>query len=175
MVTIRSCRLADIPAVRRVLRETWHATYDDLLGVDKVREISAAWHSAGQLTRQVGRPGSLFLVTDCADDIVATSFAHDTGQGTAEIGRLYVRPSRQNAGIGAGLLEATLAGFANVSGFHLEVEPRNIAAIRFYQRHGFRIIAAGTDSGGNGSGLAHLRMERPGSASPSPVTIEVAG
>jgi ribosomal protein S18 acetylase RimI-like enzyme len=142
-----------------MLIETWHATYDAWLGAEKVREITAAWHSPEQLAAQVDRPDSLFLLADAAGTLVGTGFANTVGEdGAVEIGRLYVLPHQQGRGIGSALLAALLAGFPAASRIHLDVEPRNAGAIRFYSRHGFAVVAASTDCCG-GSGVAHLRMQ----------------
>lgn len=167
--TIRPCTLTDIPAVHRLLTETWHATYDGWLGVERVNEIAATWHSHAQLAAQVGRPDSAFLVAETGDELGGTAFAHATSGGI-EIGRLYVLPRHQRHRIGSALLHAVFAAFPGAAPFQLDVEPRNAPALAFYRRHGFAIIGAGTDCGGEGSGISHLRLEKL-----QPAGIDTAG
>ncbi len=158
---VRACVAADLPVVRALLIETWHATYDRWLGADTVRDISATWHSELQLAAQVSRPDSLFLVAEDGAGMLGTAFAHVLVDEAVEIGRLYVRPIAQRLGIGKALLTAFTSGFPDEDQFLLDVEPRNGLAISFYQRHGFRVTGSGVDGGG--SGLSHLRMtwQRP--------------
>ena len=156
---IRACTLADIPAVHALLTETWHATYDGWLGVERVNEIAATWHSHAQLAVQVGRSDSAFLLGEIDGGLCGTAFAHDTS-GNIEIGRLYVLPRHQRHRLGTALLQAIFAAFPGAPSFRLDVEPRNGPALAFYRCHGFAIIGAGTDCGGTGSGISHLRLER---------------
>ncbi len=156
--TIRPCTLADIPAVHALLTETWHATYDGWLGVERVNEIAATWHSHSQLAAQVGRPDSAFLLGEVDGRLGGTAFAH-AANGSIEIGRLYVLPAHQRHRLGTALLRAVIDAFPDAGAFQLDVEPRNDTALAFYRRHGFAIIGAGTDSGGTGSGISHLRLE----------------
>ena len=44
-IIIRAVTVADLPAVRTALVETWHATYDGIYGPDKVYDITTRWHS----------------------------------------------------------------------------------------------------------------------------------
>lgn len=169
---IRPCTTADLAAVRALLIETWHHTYDTWLGPARVREITEHWHSEPQLAAQIERAGSTFLVAADAEILVGTSFAHELDDGCVEIGRLYVRPGVQGLGIGSALLAGTIASFPATGAFVLDVEPRNTAAIGFYRRRGFALTGVGHDSGGSESGISHLRMawQRPIGTGPSPVS-----
>lgn len=51
---IRHAVLQDAEDTRRVLVETWHDTYDPLLGSEKVTEITDRWHAVDVLTQQIG-------------------------------------------------------------------------------------------------------------------------
>ena len=46
---IRDALAADLPAVRSLLVETWHDTYDGIYGWQRVAEITNAWHSLDAL------------------------------------------------------------------------------------------------------------------------------
>ncbi|KAG1700616.1 Aspartyl/glutamyl-tRNA(Asn/Gln) amidotransferase subunit B [Nymphon striatum] len=50
--------------VQEILRDTWHATYDDIYGVAKVNEITENWHSMKRLKDMRHTPQSEFLVAD---------------------------------------------------------------------------------------------------------------
>ena len=60
------------------------------------------------------------------------------------IERLYVAPESQRRGIGAALL--SLAKERHPAGLTLHTHRRNRRARRFYERHGFEVIAAGTSA-----------------------------
>jgi hypothetical protein len=50
-VRIRSGEAADAASVNGLLVETWHDTYDSLLGFERVSTITASWHSEEALSR----------------------------------------------------------------------------------------------------------------------------
>jgi ribosomal protein S18 acetylase RimI-like enzyme len=159
-LTIRFVTQSDLAAVRHVLVTTWHATYDAILGNQQVEAITAAWHSMEALEQQRLAPGSSFLVAEVDGRVVATASARSAADGRIMLSRLYVLPELQRRGIGRQLLAASLAAFPQARTIQLEVEPRNVHAIAFYERAGFRVVDEGDDCGGCGSGIRHLVMEK---------------
>jgi ribosomal protein S18 acetylase RimI-like enzyme len=158
VLTIRPAREADLPAVRELLVETWHATYDALYGHAKVAEITEAWHSVPALARSLAVDGAVFLLAEREGAVLGTSLAHLDAEGAVCLRRLYVRPGAQEAGVGRRLLEATLAPFGAALVW-LEVEPANRRAIAFYGRQGFRAEAEPASCGGRAD-LPAIRMTR---------------
>ena len=63
-ILIRPAVPEDLTAVRALLVETWHDTYDALLGAERVTEITNSWHSIDNLGRQLEIPGTSFLVAE---------------------------------------------------------------------------------------------------------------
>jgi ribosomal protein S18 acetylase RimI-like enzyme len=149
----------DIPAIRDVLVRTWHDTYDAIYGAERVTEITDRWHSIANLTRQLVRPLSTFLVAESAGRILGTAkgVADDSGGVTLE--RLYVDPAAQRAGVGCQLLNAMLAAYPLAPDVRVEVEPRNEKAVAFYRGHGFEPAGKTADCGGD-SGYAADRMRK---------------
>lgn len=135
---IRDAEAADLPAVRALLVETWHATYDGIYGWQRVAEITNAWHSLENLQAQLAR-GEIFLVGLIGDEMVATASARLERDRAALLTRLYVLPARQGVGIGRTLLQVTLACFPHAPVARLEVESQNEPAITFYERMGFAL------------------------------------
>ena len=46
---VRTASERDLQAVRDLLVETWHATYDHIYGVERVAAITDDWHSIASL------------------------------------------------------------------------------------------------------------------------------
>jgi len=134
---IRDAEAADLPAVRALLVETWHATYDGIYGWQRVAEITNAWHSLENLTAQLGRESGAFLVALVGSEIIATASARIEQDRAALLTRLYVLPTYQGIGIGRTLLQVTLACLPHAPVARLEVESQNEPAIVFYERMGF--------------------------------------
>lgn len=166
-LVLRPATPADIPALREMLVATWHATYDATLGVEKVNEIAATWHSLEKLAAEraaaeAAPHENALLVATRAERLVGTASAQWQPGGALVLARLYVAPECQGAGIGKALLAATIARFPQARLARLEVEPRNERAIAFYARHGFRTVASGSACGGDTrAAVGHLVMETP--------------
>ena len=164
-VRVRPAALADIPALREMLVATWHATYDATLGVEKVNEIAATWHSLEKLTSELAEAGAnpagnAFLVAEQDGALAGTASVHRAACGPVQLARIYVAPGAQGGGIGKALLGAAMAHFPGAPSVRLEVEPRNEKAIAFYARHGFRTVASGSACGGDTTAaVEHLVME----------------
>jgi ribosomal protein S18 acetylase RimI-like enzyme len=136
-VVTREATQADVPAVRRLLVDTWHATYDHLFGAERVTAITDDWHSEDRLAQALGRADHRFLVAEAEHVILATASSTLKSGGRLTLDRLYVDPRAHGAGIGTLLLAAAIAGWPALRRIDLEVEPRNAPAIAFYRRHGF--------------------------------------
>jgi ribosomal protein S18 acetylase RimI-like enzyme len=67
-------------------------------------------------------------------------------EGWEVLEKLYVEPEAQSRGIGTVLLDQAKA--LRPEGLHLWVFQKNTGAIRFYERHGFRLVKL-TDGTGN--------------------------
>lgn len=145
---IRTATSADLEAIQRLLRETWHATYDAAYGAAEVARISGQWHAAEVLAGQLDLPGAVFLVAEQNGAIIATSLAHEIEPGVIKLSRLYVLPSNQSRGLGARLMRETLVGFDPANQVRLEVAELNTGAIRFYERQGFKLAGTVEYDGG---------------------------
>jgi ribosomal protein S18 acetylase RimI-like enzyme len=153
---IRTVTATDLEAVRDVLRETWHATYDGLFGAAEVDAISARWHAIDVLKSQMAAHDSAFLVAEYDDVVVATSFASQIKPGEVVLDRIYVLPIAQGIGIGQALLKESLARFPGAATVRLEVEPRNTGAIKFYEAQGFTRVGAIRQCGGDSEHAADV-------------------
>ncbi|MER8462593.1 GNAT family N-acetyltransferase [Mesorhizobium sp. M1396] len=140
---IRTAGERDLAAVRTLLVETWHATYDALYGAAKVTEITDEWHSIASLRSRLTRPNSEFLVADDGKRIGGMAFAAATADAKVILlNQLYVHPDCQRRGIGQALLDEVEASIPEARTLRVEVEEANAGAIAFYRSKGF--FPAGT-------------------------------
>jgi ribosomal protein S18 acetylase RimI-like enzyme len=154
-ILIRAAEPADVEAVRRLLVETWHDTYDSLIGAEKVAEITNSWHSIENLGRQLTMPDASFLVAVEDGAIVGHILATVQKPPFMMISRLYVLPDRQRRGIGSSLIHSAVARHQNCDTLHLEVEVDNKKGLSFYLREGFREVRRSVTQG-----IDHIRMEK---------------
>ncbi|RAZ88382.1 GNAT family N-acetyltransferase [Mesorhizobium hawassense] len=135
---VRTAGDRDLAAIRALLVETWHATYDAIYGVEQVTEITDSWHSIASLKTRLTRPNSEFLVADDGKRLGGVAFAEAVDDGKEIVlGQLYVLPSLQGRGIGGMLLDEVIESFPEARAIRLEVEAKNIKAIAFYEANGF--------------------------------------
>ena len=162
MFFVRTAGEGDLEAVRALLVQTWHATYDPIYGSERVTAITDSWHSIDALRRRLTRPNSEFLVADDGERIAGMAFAAlDKDGTTVMLHQLYVLPAYQGHGIGGALLDEVLGDFPDAEAVRLEVEEQNSRAIAFYRTYGFEECGRTDDCGVAGSGIPALIFERP--------------
>ncbi len=144
---IRYATVKDIADIQNLLRITWHHTYDNILGPEKVIAISKLWHSHERLENDITSPDCHFLVMNDKTEIFATVYVRYQGNDVI-LGRMYVHPNRQGKGYGSELMQAIISAVQLRHGqrISLTVEPRNQSSIRFYEKFGFKIIGTGSCS-----------------------------
>ncbi len=158
---VRTAGEHDIEAVRELLVETWHATYDAVYGVERVTAITDDWHSVASLRRRLEQPNGEFLVADDGARLGGMAFASADAAGTAvKLHQLYVRPAMQGRGVGGMLLDEIIESFPDATVFSLEVEEANARAIGFYAAQGFEPAGRTAHCGTAQSGIPALVFER---------------
>ena len=148
---VRTASERDLAAIRSLLVETWHATYDEIYGPARVTEITDECHSISALRARLTCPNSEFLVADNGKEIGGVAFAvAEDGGATVVLRQLYVLPRQQGRGIGGMLLDEVIESFPEGRAIRLEVESTNGRAVAFYEGQGFvarRGAAQDTDGG----------------------------
>lgn len=158
---VRTACERDLEAIRALLVETWHDTYDAIYGASKVDEITGRWHSPEALRQRLDQPRSEFLVADDGEAVAGVAFASLADDGASVmLHQLYVLPSMQGRGIGGLLLDEIESCFPEATRVRLEVEEANAGAVSFYAAQGFARVGATSDCGGD-SGIPAAIYERP--------------
>ncbi|MFC6488944.1 GNAT family N-acetyltransferase [Nitratireductor sp. GCM10026969] len=158
---VRTACAQDLPAVRALLVETWHETYDAIYGAEKVTRITDEWHSLAALKARIERIDSEFLLADDGEQIAGMAFASGTdGGSTIQLRQLYVRPARQGRGVGGLLLDEVLSSFPEARKIRLEVEEANTNAVAFYVAHGFSRVGVTPHCGKPDSDIPAAIYER---------------
>jgi ribosomal protein S18 acetylase RimI-like enzyme len=160
MFFVRTASEQDLPRVQEILRDTWHATYDDIYGVAKVNEITENWHSMKRLKDMRHTPQSEFLVADNGTTIGGMAYATQR-EKTIKLHQLYVHPDFHGGKTGLHLLIEIENSFIDADTIKLEVEEKNSKAIKFYEAFGFKKVGETQDCGEDGSGIPAIVMEKP--------------
>jgi ribosomal protein S18 acetylase RimI-like enzyme len=160
MMWVRTASERDLAAVKTLLAETWHATYDGIYGVERVDEITSDWHSLESLKARLSKPHSEFILCEGENGIAGMAFASQTDPGFVMLRQLYVLPNAQKNGVGSLLLDEIIAAFPDGKSLRVEVEAANAGALAFYQAKGFAQIAATDNCGKDQSGIPALILAR---------------
>jgi len=159
---VRTASERDLEAVRQLLVETWHDTYDAIYGSDRVASINTEWHSLSALRARIDMPQSEFLLADDGETIAGVAFATAADDGkTVKLHQLNVHPAHQGRGIGGLLLDELEGCFPDADKVRLEVEEANMRAVRFYVGQGFSKVGETGNCGKEGSGIKAAIFERP--------------
>lgn len=158
-VFIRTAGKMDLEAIQRLLKETWHATYDSIHGKAKVDEICMAWHSIEVLEPKLTQPLTEFIVADTGTKIVGMAYASQL-DSMAILHQLYVHPSAQGNGVGQELLQEITFCFDSAEKLALEVDTKNKGAIKFYERNDFKKIGETENCGTQDSGIPAFVYEK---------------
>ena len=145
-VTVRDAVPADVPAIERIARLVWPATYGSLLDRGVIDRFLEQNYAPAALERDVAgaaAPDVHFLVaTDEGGDVVG--YLHfGPGEEAPELRRLYLRPDLTGRGLGTALLEELHRRLPEGTTYVLRVHPGNERARAFYRRHGFVEAARG--------------------------------
>lgn len=158
---VRSATREDLDAVHALLVETWHATYDDVYGVEKVNDITGQWHSLDALKRNLAKPYSEFIIADDGADIMGMAYASQKDHKLSILHQLYVRPENQQQGVGSLLLAEVESAFPGVYALQLEVIETNQKALQFYESRGFEKTSSRIDNWGHAnSGISIVVLEK---------------
>jgi ribosomal protein S18 acetylase RimI-like enzyme len=134
---IRSATKEDLNAVHELLVYTWHATFDDVYGVEKVNAVTSHAHSIDALKKQLAKPYSEFILVDDGADILGMAYASQKDHKLSVLNQLYVHPEHQKRGVGSLLLAEVESAFPGVYALQLEVIEQNQNAVRFYESRGY--------------------------------------
>lgn len=157
---VRTATKRDLSAIKDLLAATWHATYDDIYGAERVSEITTDWHSMAALEKQLAMPRSEFLVADDGKVIAGMAYARQISDQQVKLNQLYISPDFQGRGVGKMLLEEIEESFFEVPKINLEVEEKNTGAVAFYLKHGFLQSGTVENCGVADSGIAAIVMQK---------------
>ena len=158
---IRTVDRDDLENIRDLLVKTWHATYDDIYGEDRVNAINEDWHSLKALQKRMTKPYSEFVIADDGTEILGVAYASMGDERVAYLHQLYVNPQAQGRGAGKALLIEMESAFPMAAKMRLEVEEANAKAIAFYENQGYRQVDRTENCGSRDSGIPALNMEKP--------------
>jgi ribosomal protein S18 acetylase RimI-like enzyme len=98
------------------------------------------------IAEDLSRHEDVWLAEENGSPVGFLAIRRSRTEGWEVLEKLYVDPGAQSRGVGTVLLDQAKA--LRPDGLHLWVFQKNTGAIRFYERHGFRLVNL-TDGAGN--------------------------
>jgi diamine N-acetyltransferase len=149
MTTCRQAKLDDLAVIQYIGRLTFEETFAPFNSPENMTSYLAERFSEKQLESELVNPNSQFFLALDNDKAVGYLKVNVAGAQTEyqepnglEIERIYVRENYHGKGVGLDLLKRALeiAGIEGKNYVWLGVWEKNHRAIRFYQKHDFRVV-----------------------------------
>ena len=157
---IRAAQTADANAISQLLTSSWHRTYDALMGVDRVNEITSSSHAADILVAEINDSSILILVAiDHSGAVTGVVKIQNRAAGELYLDRLHIAPDAFGTGLADQLLDAAITASGQYQTMSLEVLAGNQHAIAYYLKRGF-VETAKLDACGTALGVPTLLMTK---------------
>jgi ribosomal protein S18 acetylase RimI-like enzyme len=139
MVTIRSAQTDDIGGIEEVARQTWNATYAEIISPESQERLLDNFYSSAALKEAVQQEGSWFFVAVEENDVIGFAQFIVQENGDGQLTRIYVQPKMQRQGIGKEMLKEglSLIETQGIQRVLVHVEKENQIGIQFYRKRGF--------------------------------------
>lgn len=157
-VTFRRAEVNDIPLVRRLADEIWHAHYPEIISVEQIDYMLDRMYAPATIERELrdGRVWEVILL-----DAQAVGFlSYSPAVPVLKLHKLYVHTGHHGQGLGRAALARVKAAAqaAASSSVCLFVNKRNLKAIRAYERAGFVVAESVVTDFGSGFVMDDYRM-----------------
>ena len=151
---------ADIPTLRRLADEIWHAHYPAIISVAQIDYMLARMYAADVIEKEIGEGTCWELIALDGEAVGFLSYSHETSAALLKLHKLYVQVDRHGLGLGrAGLRRVMEVGAASgAREVSLYVNKNNTKAIRAYRRAGFTIAESVVNHFGGGFVMDDYRM-----------------
>lgn len=151
MITIELVRPSDVDTLLRLSRKTFYDAFEHLNNPDDFEAYTSKAFSREQLLSEINHPDSEFYFAMLDDEAVGyIKFNYRDAQAefqdanAVEVSRIYLLASQQGKQIGNKLLNFAInkAIEDKISYIWLGVWEHNHAAMRFYERNGFKAFSS---------------------------------
>ena len=160
MISITEAHNGQIPLIGDLARRIWPDTFGEIISGEQIAYMLDWMYSPGSLAAQMAS-GHHFLLAGEDDNWLGYCAYQALDEGTfVKLHKIYVLPSAQGKGVGAALLTEVIRRTRqmHVSRLRLNVNRRN-AAIGFYEKFGFKIVATEDNDIGHGYFMNDCVME----------------
>jgi GNAT superfamily N-acetyltransferase len=149
MLTFRSATIEDIPLLRELAADIWRRSYGEMLAPAQIDYMLSWMYGAEKIHAEI-EAGICWEVIELNDEAIGYLSAE---RGVdVKLHKLYLRPEHQGRGFAQQSLAhvTELARAWSAARVILNVNKRNLRAIRAYERAGFSVVDSVVNDIGNG-------------------------
>ena len=157
-ITIREAGLGDIPLLTKLARDIWQEYYPPIIGEAQVEYMLDLMYSSEVLEKDM-KSGVLYLIAENSGVPAGFSASEIKGKSVF-LHKIYVLGALRAKGAGYALLHETERRYPDAEIILLQVNRKNITAINFYFRQGFRIRSVYDKPIGKGFTMEDFLMEK---------------
>ncbi|MBE0539009.1 MAG: GNAT family N-acetyltransferase [Ignavibacterium sp.] len=153
MLEFKKAEIKDLSTIQKIAYDTWPNTFGKVIPKKQINYMLQLFYNKELLKKQMLEKGHNFLLAE--NDNQAIGFTSYEIFCNAEpqlmIHKLYILPLKQGLGIGTELLNllSDIAMQNNNKRLRLKVFYKNVNAISFYKKYGFKNIGTETTNIGN--------------------------
>ena len=148
---IRPATIEDIPSIRALAREIWHAHYPGIITIEQIEFMLGWMYSSEEIERQLNS-ATCWEIVVCSGELIGFASYEREADLRVKLHKLYVSTAHQRRGVGQRLLAHIMKKAAQFGGREvwLQVNKRNTSAIAAYKKAGFHIAKEATFDIGHG-------------------------
>lgn len=163
---------SDVAVVGNLARRIWNAHYPSIISQAQIDFMVDDRYSPESLQEQLAH-GQRFLLAEQEGEILGflsfSSLRHilnttlrgdDYGEGSFFLHKFYLAPECHGKGLGSDMLKNLIHKMPEIRLLRLQVNRNNSQAWKFYQKHGFEIVAEEDFDIGEGFLMEDFVMER---------------
>lgn len=139
MISYRKASEEDAQEIKDLLYSSWTNTYTDTFTQDEINKITSKWHAVEFLIGQMHSQDGFFLVAENANSIIGMcNGTYKEADWSLNINKIHVLPNFHGQGVGTEMMKQAIALYPELKKVTLEVEVKNVQAIGFYEKQGFK-------------------------------------
>lgn len=154
MVEYNKAGLDDLPKIQKIAYETWPNTFGQIISKKQLNYMLDLIYNKDSLKEQIVNKGHNFILAEeDGHSLGFTSYAiFFNSEPVLMIHKIYILPSAQGFGIGTKFLNllSVIAMKNHNKRLRLKVFYKNVNAISFYKKYGFKNLGTETTNIGDG-------------------------